>query len=206
MNRTDVRYNGVAGRCVNSPGRGHPRLDGGNVTDDTRAEMSERIRDALDSLPTGGRGPKPRRLRESLVHDLPLDVCWPWTGRRATNGYGIAVRPMQRDVGTSAHRLVWEILNGPVPDTWHVDHLCHDAVDCDPGVCDHRACVNPTHLKAVPAAVNVLRGAGPSALNSVKIECKRGHPFDDENTYVRAGKRACRECHRMHDRKRAANG
>ena len=30
--RTSVRYNGVAGRCANSPGLGHPRLDGGNVT------------------------------------------------------------------------------------------------------------------------------------------------------------------------------
>jgi len=35
-NQTHVRYNEAAGRCVNSPGLGHPRLDGGNVTDSTQ--------------------------------------------------------------------------------------------------------------------------------------------------------------------------
>lgn len=36
VSRTPVRYpTRVAGRCVNSPGRGHPRESGGNVTDAT---------------------------------------------------------------------------------------------------------------------------------------------------------------------------
>lgn len=36
--------------------------------------------------------------------------------------------------------------------------------------------------------------------NQKKVECKRGHPFDEENTYVdRTGRRSCRECRRVLD-------
>ena len=46
--------------------------------------------------------------------------------------------------------------------------------------------------------VNVLRGIGLSAENSKKTECKNGHLFSPENTYLANGKygiqRQCRKC------------
>ncbi len=60
------------------------------------------------------------------------DGCWPWTGGLDTYGYGKASYPGGRTVG--AHRLSWEIHNGPVPKGFHVLHNC-------PGG-DNRACTN----------------------------------------------------------------
>jgi hypothetical protein len=59
-------------------------------------------------------------------------ACWLWTGALNDAGYGqlnIAQRPVK------AHRLIYEIVNGPIPDGLCVLHRC-----------DVRACVNPSHL------------------------------------------------------------
>jgi hypothetical protein len=83
-----------------------------------------------------------------------------------------------------AHRVSYERYVGPIPEGAHLDHLCRN-----------RACVNPEHLEPVSVQTNILRGVSPSAVNAAKTECLRGHPFDDENTYVcPAGKRRCRAC------------
>jgi hypothetical protein len=103
--------------------------------------------------------------------------CWLWTGPLSNFGYG--------RLGTLyVHRLVYELMVAAIPEGLHMDHLCRN-----------RRCCNPWHLEPVSARVNVLRGAGPSAACAAMTHCPKGHPFDEDNTYVTpAGRRQCRTC------------
>lgn len=99
-----------------------------------------------------------------------------------------------------AHRFMYRLLRGEIPAGLQLDHLCRV-----------RHCVNPWHLEAVTARVNVLRGIGPTAQNAQKTRCPLGHPLSDENTYRNAqGERRCRICRRSsqerYKRRRMAAG
>lgn len=72
--------------------------------------------------------------------------CWPWlAGRNKSGGHGIAYVGNQKSM--AAHRAVYEILVGPIPDGLVLDHLCRNA-----------GCVNPAHCEPVTQAENVRRG------------------------------------------------
>lgn len=60
------------------------------------------------------------------------DECWLWAGFIAPDGYG-KLQIDGRSVG--AHRISWELHNGPIPDGMNVLHQC-----------DVRPCCNPSHL------------------------------------------------------------
>jgi hypothetical protein len=69
------------------------------------------------------------------------DECWLWQGSIKPAGYG------QLTVGNkllTAHRVSWEIYNGPIPDGLWVLHRCEGSYL--PGDITSRRCVNPAHL------------------------------------------------------------
>jgi hypothetical protein len=123
--------------------------------------------------------------------------CWRWTGT-IVGGYGtISVK------GTGsvrAYRLVYEMLVGPIPPGYEVDHLCHVAEECQLDEdCPHRACVRPDHLAAVPPRQNNLRSGSAAAQNAAKTHCPKGHPLSGENVRFTRRKnggrtRICRAC------------
>lgn len=122
------------------------------------------------------------------------DGCWSWRDEWIDGGGYSRVAVAQKSV--SAHRLVYEVLIGPIPDGHVVDHECHDPAICAGGLtCPHRRCVNPAHLAAVS------NGENTAAERSSRVRlaiCKHGHEFTPENTYVeKRGARHCRECMRQ---------
>jgi hypothetical protein len=119
--------------------------------------------------------------------------CWPWLGTLTRWGYGkIEINGKTRHV----HRVVYELLVGPIPDGMDIDHLCHGP-DCEPGPhCPHRSCENPAHMEPVTTGENVRRGFSLSSVNREKTHCPRGHPYSAENTRLNSrGQRVCRTCY-----------
>lgn len=126
--------------------------------------------------------------------------CLEWQAA-LSGGYGAFYSSKTGRRNYQAHRWIYERWVGPIPDGFHIDHLCRN-----------RACVNAAHLEVVSPGENVLRGEGFSAVNARKTECKEGHPFDETNTYIAPnGARLCRRCRReavrrYDERRRVASG
>jgi hypothetical protein len=76
--------------------------------------------------------PLPERFWSRVDTSGGLWACWPWTRGRNGAGYGL-ISQQHRDV--SAHRLSWELANGPIPPGLYVCHTC-----------DNPPCCNPSHL------------------------------------------------------------
>lgn len=77
------------------------------------------------------------------------DECWVWTASVNGDGYGqIKVDGRLR----KAHRLAWEMTNGPIPKGMHIDHRCANPL-----------CVNPAHLRIVTNAQNLQHRTGAQA-------------------------------------------
>lgn len=60
--------------------------------------------------------------------------CWKWVANKNNAGYGMLRRGGLANK-TPAHRISWEIHNGPIPEGMFVLHKC-----------DNPECTNPEHL------------------------------------------------------------
>ena len=113
-----------------------------------------------------------------------VDSCWEWIGTTHKEGYGAIRVGGHGSKWVGAHRVMYELFRGKIPDGLTIDHLCRNT-----------RCVNPDHLEAVTMRVNVLRGFSPWAKNARKTHCLRGHELLGENLYLNpAGSRVCRTC------------
>jgi len=97
--------------------------------------------------------------------------CWEWTGSKNRCGYGV-LRLNRKTV--LAHRLMYEIYYGEIPEGMMVLHEC-----------DNPSCVNPDHLKLGTQKDNMKdaynKGRGQSKLTcedviAIRILCQCGYP------------------------------
>lgn len=102
-----------------------------------------------------------------------------WQGTRTWGGYGrVHYQGRQRSV----HRVVYELLVGPIPPGLQIDHLCRV-----------RACCNPAHLEPVTNLENALRSE-----RATRTHCIRGHALTPDNLFIKKpgdrGRRQCLTC------------
>lgn len=115
--------------------------------------------------------------------------CRTWIGWIDRDGYGW-IGSQRRSV--FVHRAAWELVHGDIPGGLTIDHRCRN-----------RACINVEHLRLLTVLENAalqIRFRGPRPVK--KTHCKRGHPFDEQNTYATPGRRACRACQRDKEARR----
>lgn len=89
-----------------------------------------------------------------------------------------------RGTAQSAHRLSFELFNGPIPEDMTVDHTCFNP-----------PCANPAHLRLL------TRSENSRATRTPKLKygrCGRGHDISIHGYYRkdRPGQINCRECRR----------
>lgn len=121
------------------------------------------------------------------VATVPEAGCWLWMGGAYPSGYG---RMTSGGKNRRAHRGVWELVNGPIPEGLAVCHKC-----------DTPLCVNPDHLFLGSQAANVRDMAAKGRhRESKKATCPAGHPLVPENLTKRDDRRECLACKRARDR------
>jgi hypothetical protein len=125
----------------------------------------------------------PERFWEKVDKRGP-DECWEWTGARTAPGWhGVSMGPGGRK--QTAHRIAWELTNGPIPEGLFALHHC-----------DNPPCVNPAHLFLGTIKDNMVDAARKGHMgrgNRRRTHCRLGHPFD----YVSPdGRRGCLTCRR----------
>lgn len=85
-------------------------------------------------------------------------TCWFWLGSK-NNGYG---RLNHGKKSYAAHRVSYELANGPVPDGLQIDHMCMI-----------RSCVNPDHLRAISVSENLKTRNMTAPKNKYRTKTKK---------------------------------
>ena len=122
---------------------------------------------------------------ESKIEKNPSG-CWLWMGCVNGSGYG-SISVSSEKTGQFVHRVVWELVNGPIPKGMHVCHTC-----------DVRACANPDHLFLGSRSTNMKDSVKKKRhIYSKRTKCKNGHLLDG-NSYTRSDcvveGRRCKTC------------
>lgn len=113
-----------------------------------------------------------KHILEELFWSKVSKDCWTWKASiKPGNGYG-HFHHGGKDY--NAHRLAWELTNGPIPEGMHVLHRC-----------DVPHCVNPAHLFL-----------GTHAENMEDMRRKHRHTYGEKNKHAKLTEVQVREIRR----------
>lgn len=130
----------------------------------------------------------PQRFLEKI--DLSETGCWNWSGCKRSDGYGLAWS-IQNKRMERAHRVIFECVNGKIPDAMQLDHR----------VCRNKGCVNPDHLAVCTAEENREQPDNIIGMKLRQTHCKRGHELSGDNLHIDSnGSRQCRKCRRAREK------
>ena len=110
--------------------------------EDRRVKKDGRRSKCISCL-TNGKPPGPVPMDPLTRYTVDTKGCWIWSGPRHPSGYGSI---KWGGKATVAHRVVYTLLKGPIPDGMVIDHLC-----------SVKMCVNPEHLDPVTSSTNTQR-------------------------------------------------
>jgi hypothetical protein len=92
---------------------------------------------------TNGRPPGPVPMNPLTRYIIDDKGCWIWKGSTTATGYG-GIK--WNGKSTVAHRVVYSLIKGEIPEGLFLDHLCNV-----------KKCVNPDHLEPVTHRENIQR-------------------------------------------------
>jgi hypothetical protein len=127
------------------------------------------------------------RAIERFLDSIHFDTVtgdWEWTRAFDRSGYSrfSFTNKYGKRFSSSGHRFSYAYFRGPIPEGFHLDHLC-----------GFRDCVNPFHLEAVTLRENSLRQARWARRKTKRPHCIRGHNFPDHYPWPKK-KRTCFKC------------
>lgn len=144
-----------------------------------------------DETPTKTKNPMDRF---SDKYEVMSNGCWRWKACFNDREFGQYGRFYYEGKFWVAHRWMYEMTHGSIPDGLVLDHFMYPQDGCI-----GPRCVNPDHLKPVTPRENTLRGNTIAARNARKTACPRGHEYDRVDT---RGFRVCTLCYRQNKQER----
>ena len=148
------------------------------------------------------------KFKSRIVKGNPNE-CWIWQGVKNPDNYGYMRQCNMKNgkiesyITIFVHRLSYYLAYGEISNGSVIDHICHNPKLCDGGIeCEHRCCINPSHLKLSTPLENRVRSV---MTNSFTGMCRNGiHPWIDENIKTWSnGKTVCLPCHQETTRRNA---
>ena len=111
-----------------------------------------------------------------LFYEVQPNECWYWNRSLRGKGYGQATHPDTR-VQDYAHRVVWRMINGEIPEGGVVRHSC-----------DNRLCINPSHLLMGTYSDNNLETWTRHPERGLRRESRRQHMMEDPHGVYAEGR------------------
>jgi len=125
---------------------------------------------------------KVKTLADLLARTTKNGDCIEFVGAKNPQGYGCLGF---NNKSYQAHRLAWELTNGPIPEGFVVCHRC-----------DNPPCINPAHLFLGTQRENIIDMYAKGRGNGKWKFCARGHPLSGDN--LTPGDRGrCRACNQI---------